>query len=87
MTSVNCNFPTCHAQGVIPHDMHLLSEPGSPYPMRVAGDRRSVMLWLADGTLIKRAQPDAVRKLRADVRAAERSRWAAEDRVDEWGKR
>lgn len=73
MSSVNCNFPTCHAQGVIYHDMHLLSEPGSPYPMRVAQDRRSVYLWLPDGTMIKQAQPDAIRKLRAVVQARARA--------------
>ena len=60
---------TCpHCPTVAAHDMHLFHEPGSPYAMRVAGDRKAVYLWLPDGTMVKRAQPDAVKKLRADVR-------------------
>ena len=67
----SCNFPTC--QSLAPHDMHLLSEKSSPLPMRVSADRRSVALWLPDGTMVKRSQPDAVQKLRFDVRAWERA--------------
>lgn len=66
---MSCNFPTCKAKGIIAHDMHLLSEPGSPYPMKVSGDRKAVYLWLSDGTLLKERQPDAVHRLRARVRA------------------
>ena len=67
-----CNFPTC--KSLAPHDMHLLMEKSSPLPMRVSADRRSVTLWLPTGDLIKRAQPDAIRKLREDVRAWERQK-------------
>ena len=66
----SCNFPAC--QSLAPHDMHLLSEKSSPLPMRVSADRRSVTLWLPTGDLIKRSQPDAIAKLRQDVRAWER---------------
>ena len=64
-----CSFPTCKARGVIAHDMHLLSEPGSPYPMKVSGDRKAVYLWLPSGDMLKQRQPDAVRLLRVRVRA------------------
>lgn len=53
-----------------PHDRHLLGEPQSPLAMRVRRD--GATLFLPDGTLLWRRQPDAVRKLRADVR-----HWAA----------
>jgi len=75
-----CSFPTCTA--IAPHDMHLLSEPQSPLAMRVSADRRSVSLWLSDGTMLKRYQPDAIHNLRRDVQRIERERWAAEDRSD-----
>lgn len=73
-----CSFPTCPA--IAPHSEHLLMELGSPYAMR--RDRRGVSLWLGDGTLVWRSNPDAVRALRRDVRRIERERWAAEDRAD-----
>lgn len=65
---MTCSFPTCPGK-VIPHDMHLMSEPGGPFPMRVTPDRKAVYLWLPDGTLLKERQPDAIHRLRARVQA------------------
>jgi hypothetical protein len=59
-----CHLPSCST--LAPHGEHLMHEPESPLALRF--EREGVSMWLPDGTLLWRRQPDAVRALRSDLR-------------------
>lgn len=61
--------PTCNlacARPDLPHSLHLFAD-GGQYPLRVT--RTEAIVYLPDGTLLRRDKPDAIQALKYDVRA------------------
>jgi hypothetical protein len=63
---MNCTFGS-ECRTVVRHDMHLFHEPESPLGMTAT--RSSVTVYLRDGRSLTAKQPDAIKHLRATLRA------------------